>query len=81
MARPIVALLIAAAVVAVVHATPVRKKIGGRSTMLKTAIGVPDMSWHNGWVMDNADVIIIWYGGWTNSGGVNTPSTISTLMK
>jgi hypothetical protein len=80
MARPLAAILLAL-LAAAVHATPVRKKIGGRSTMLKTAIGAPDISWHNGWMMGDADIIIIWYGGWTTSGGVNTPSTISTLMK
>jgi hypothetical protein len=48
---------------------------------MRTAGLEPDMTWQNGWVMGDANVIIIWYGGWTNTASVNTPSTISTMMK
>ena len=29
----------------------------------------------------DADVVIIWYGGWTNNPVINTASTITTMMK
>ncbi len=65
------------------QATEIRKSIPGRVTNLKAAAAAkaPDMTYHGGWVMGNADVIIIWYGGWTATATVNTPSTISTMTK
>jgi hypothetical protein len=65
------------------QATEIRKSIAGRVTNLKAAVAAtsPGMTYHGGWVMGNADVIIIWYGGWTSTATVNTPSTISTMTK
>ena len=31
--------------------------------------------------MGDADIVIVWYGNWTTTSTVNTPQTISTLMK
>jgi hypothetical protein len=74
-------LLLAAA--ASTSATPLRKSFGGRVTSLKAAASAtsPDMTYHGGWVLGDADVVIIWYGGWTTTTTVNTPSTISTMTK
>jgi hypothetical protein len=77
----LLALLACTIAVVGVHATSCRKSIGGRTGAMKSAQITPDMTWHNGWVMGDADIVIVWYGGWTTTGGVNTPSTISTMMK
>jgi hypothetical protein len=57
-----IALLVLLGAAALASATPLRKSVSGRVTAMKAAASAisPDMTYHGGWVLGDADVIIVW---------------------